>query len=78
MPDLEMAMASKFACMISPNRNLAKKYVDAGDFMDVLLHNRNDVDVQKLSSLAEKLYQGGGAAIKKMVEDTLAGRCIKL
>ncbi len=41
IPDLEMALASKFAAMVSPNRTAAKKMMDASDFIDVFNHNRS-------------------------------------
>jgi hypothetical protein len=78
IPDLEMALASKFAAMVSPNRVQAKKLIDAGDFVDVVTHNRSDLDLAKLKRLGDKVYPDGGAEILRLVEDIDAGRPIHL
>ncbi|HZT82394.1 MAG TPA: hypothetical protein VFA26_19350 [Gemmataceae bacterium] len=78
IPNLEMALASKFAAMVSPNRDPAKKMIDAGDFIDVVRHNRDDINVPKLRRLADKVYPDGGAEVLRMLEDIDAGRTIQL
>jgi hypothetical protein len=78
VPDLEMALASKFAAMVSPNRRIDKKLIDAGDFVNVVKHNRNDLVVDKLKRLAEKVYPGGSAEIAKLIEDIDADRMIQI
>lgn len=78
IPDLEMALASKFAAMVSPNRLPEKKHIDAGDFMNVVRHNRADIDLRKLKKLADRVYPGGGAEIMSLIEDIDAGRPIQL
>jgi hypothetical protein len=78
IPNLEMALTSKFAAMVSPNRPPAKKMVDGGDFMDVVIHNRSAIDLPKLKRLAGKVYPNGGAEIMRMIADIDAGRTIQL
>lgn len=78
IPDLEMALASKFAAMVSPNRDPAKKMIDGGDFIDVVKNNRAVINVAKLQRLAEKVYPGGAKEIIQMLEDIDAGRTIQL
>ncbi len=78
IPELEMALISKFAAMTSPLRRQAKKFVDAGDFVDVVENNRDVLDLTKMRRLAEKVYPGGGAEVMKLVEDILAGRKIEI
>ena len=78
IPDLEMAIAAKFAAMISPRREQRKKFVDANDFIDMVDHNQDVIDLGKLKRLADKVYKGGGAEILKMVADIKAGRQIKI
>jgi hypothetical protein len=56
IPDLEMALASKFAAMVSPNRDPDKKMIDGGDFINVVRSNRVHIDVRKLQRLAERVY----------------------
>jgi hypothetical protein len=78
IPDLEMALASKFAAMVSPNRAPEKKMIDGGDFIDIVRHNRNAIDLGKLKRLAGKVYPNGGAEIMVMMNDIDAGRTIQL
>ncbi len=78
IPELEMALVSKFAAMVSPRRDVAKKFVDIGDFIDVVRHNRDDLDLRKLKRLADRVYPTGGGEIMQLVDDILAGRPIQL
>jgi hypothetical protein len=78
IPELEMALASKFAAMVSPNRRPDKKYVDIGDFINVVMHNRNELDLPKLRRIGNKVYPNGGDEILKLVADIDAGRNIKI
>lgn len=78
IPDLEMALVSKFAAMISPNRPEDKKYIDAGDIINMVGCNREDIDTEKLRRLGEAVYLGGGAEVVKLVEDIKAGRRLHL
>jgi hypothetical protein len=78
LPTLEMALASKFAAMVSPRRDTAKKLIDAGDFVDVVRYNRATLDVPKLIRLVEKVYSGGGAEVRRLIEDIDAGRMIQI
>jgi hypothetical protein len=78
IPNLEMALVSKFAAMVSPNRRWAKKHVDAGDFIDVVEFNRDNLDLKKLKRLADKVYPDGSAEIMQLVDDILAGRPIHI
>lgn len=76
IPDLEMALVSKFLAMTSENRRLDKRYVDAGDFANILRHNRQDIDMKKLVRLAGNAQPRGGATITAIVADLDAGRQI--
>src|SRR5262245_8144165 len=78
VPDLEMALACKFAAMVSPQRLAKKKHIDAGDFMDIVDQNRDIIDLAKLRRFAEKVRKGGGKRIAQFVEDAKAGRMLKL
>jgi hypothetical protein len=78
IPDLEMALAAKFAAMVSPNRLPDKKLIDAGDFVNVVRHNRDKINLQKLKRLGDKVYPDGGAEILRRVEDIDAGRPFRL
>ena len=78
IPDLEMCLAAKFAAMVSPHRRPAKKMVDGGDFIDVVENNRDLIDLRKLKRLGDQVYPNGGAEILQMIEDTDAGRTIRL
>jgi hypothetical protein len=76
VPNLEMALVSKFAAMVSPHRIKSKKIIDAGDFADIVEFNQVKLDRAKLRLLADQVYKGGGVEISKLVEDILAGRPI--
>jgi transposase len=64
--------------MVSPNRLPEKKFIDAADFIDVVRHNRDQIDLAKLKRLGDKVYPNGGAEILRIVEDIDAGRKIEL
>ena len=76
IPNLEMALVSKFAAMVSPHRIRDKKWIDGGDFVNIALHNRAKLKLTKLIRLAEKVYPGGGEEIRRMIEALDAGRQI--
>lgn len=78
IPDLEAALACKFAAMISPHRTGKKKAVDAGDFMDIVDENQEILDFEKLRRLAELVHPGSGAKIIRYVADAKAGRIPKM
>jgi hypothetical protein len=78
IPDLEMALVSKFAAMVSPNRAADKKMIDGGDFINIVRHNRAEIDLAKLKGLAQKVYPHGGAEILRMINDVDAGRTLEL
>ena len=76
VPDLEMALISKFAAMVSPHRQKSKKIIDAGDFADIVETHHKNIDRPKLVRLAEMVFSGGSAEVIKLVDDILAGRPI--
>ncbi len=77
-PNLEFALASKFAAMVSHNRVPKKKHVDIGDFMDIVEFNKDAIDRTKLKKLGDLVYPNGGRELLKLVDDTLAGRNIQV
>jgi hypothetical protein len=78
IPDLEMGLASKFAAMVSPNRLPEKKFIHAADFIDIVRHNRDQIDLAKLKRLGDKVYPNGGTEILRIVDDIDTGRKIEL
>ncbi|MHB1425411.1 MAG: hypothetical protein ACYC3I_19750 [Gemmataceae bacterium] len=74
IPNLEFALACKFAAMVSPNRAERKKYLDAADFMTIVEKNSATIRVDRLRRLGERVYPGGGAEVLQLVEDAKAGR----
>jgi len=78
VPDLEMALISKFSAMVSPHRLGPRKIQDAADFADIVTHNQADVDMAKLGKLANQVYSGGQQEIFQLVNDILAGRPIQV
>jgi hypothetical protein len=74
IPDLEMALVSKFAALMSPLRIDKKKSIDAGDFMDIVDTNSEIIDMEKLQRLAALVCSDGAEKIVEFVEDARAGR----
>jgi hypothetical protein len=74
VPDLEMALVSKYAAMISPNQ----EYIDAGDFINMVTTNADEIDLAKLRRLGNPVYKGGGKEVQGFVEDVKAGRRLRL
>ncbi len=59
IPSLELALAMKFAAMISTTRYYADRYGDAGDFIGMAQSNAS-IDSRKLYALGQLIYNGGG------------------
>ncbi len=78
VPDLELALATKFAAMVSPFRKRSKKIVDVGDFADIVEGHLSEIDFAKLQKLAKKVYLRGGQEIVKLVRDIEDGRKIEI
>lgn len=78
VPDLEMALVTKFAAMISPHRIAKKKAIDTGDFMDIVDQHHEIIDSLKLRRLAELVHPGSGIKILEFVEEAKAGRIPRL
>ncbi len=74
VPTLEVAIASKYAAMISPNRVIEKKHLDAADFVSIVTTNYHQIDRDVLFSLGEMVKNGGGTEILKRIEDARAGK----
>jgi hypothetical protein len=77
IPTLEMVLVSKFLTLKGPQRKPAKKLVDAGDFTDVVTHNRSQLDLDKLGRLADKAQPDGRSAILQLIAEIDAGRMIQ-
>src|ERR1700722_3297254 len=60
VPTLEMALACKFAPMISLMRMDEKKLQDAADFINIVKKNA-DIDLEILEKLGKIVYTGGGS-----------------
>jgi hypothetical protein len=78
VPDLEMALISKFSAMVSPNRERTKKMQDTVDFADMVMHNQSEINMTKLGRLADQVYSGGQKEITQLVANILAGRPIQM
>jgi hypothetical protein len=78
IPELEMALTCKLVAMFAPNRQQTKRLVDLSDFIDMIRHNRDKLDLEKLKRLSGAVYPRGGAVVLRMVEDIDAGRDVRL
>jgi hypothetical protein len=72
VPSLEMALALKFAPMVSVNRSDLDKQQDAVDFGRMAVTNPN-LDLDQLATLGELVYPGGGKEIVEFVRRVRAG-----
>jgi hypothetical protein len=77
VPCLEMALAMKFAPMISLNRENEKKHQDAHDFIRMAKVNL-EIDLEKLAELGQLVYNGGGQEILELVRKVRAGEKLQL
>lgn len=77
IPSLELALTTKFAAMISLTRADRDKFQDARDFMYMIDTNPN-IDVAKLHTLGQLVYNGGGDEIVEMVRKVRAGEKLTL
>ena len=83
IPDLEPALANKYGAMLTPSRELEKRLVDMADFGWIVQHSmdpgQRPIDLQKLGSLGEKVWPGGGGKeILRLVDHVKAGKPINL
>ncbi len=72
IPSLEMAIAMKFAPMVSPNRPEEDKHQDAHDFIHMIKTNPV-IESKVLQELGELVYPGGGEEILETVRKVRAG-----
>jgi hypothetical protein len=72
VPDLEMALALKFAAIDLPNRRVNKKRQDKVDFVSMVAAHGDEIADDVLFSLGEMVKNGGGKAILKLVEQARA------
>ena len=73
VPSLEMALACKFAPLVSVARANEKKYQDAHDFV-VMAKNNLEVDLESLHEIGESIFPGGGKEIVEKVHQARAGQ----
>jgi hypothetical protein len=77
IPSLELALAMKFAAMISLTRNDVDKIQDYHDFA-AMIRNNPDIDIRELHLLGQLVYNGGGDEVVEKVRQVRAGEQIKL
>lgn len=76
VPKLEMAIATKFAAMVSRNRAYADKLQDGADFVRVVQKN-TEASRRLLAKLGDLVYEGGGKELLRLIADVRAGRKIE-
>jgi hypothetical protein len=77
IPSLELALATKFAAMISLTRADRDKFQDVRDFM-YIVDNNPDIDLAKLHLLGQLVYNGSGDEVVEMVRKVRAGEKLTL
>ncbi len=78
VPNVEMAIASKFNALVSRNREEEKQHLDASDFIQIVKRNQQRIDRDRLRHLGEAVYPDGGRDLLAMVDDVLAGRRLRV
>jgi len=76
IPTLEMAIVSKYLAMHGPTRRLDKKLIDAGDFTNIVLHNREAISLEKLKRLGDRFLPSISKRILHLIDELDAGRSI--
>jgi hypothetical protein len=77
IPSLELALAMKFAPMVSLVRVDEKKLIDAADFIRIVKVNA-EIDLDTLAELGDLVYPGGGKEIVEMVRKVRTGERLQL
>ena len=77
VPNLEAALACKYAAMISPSRPAQKKALDEADFISMACQNYAIIDRDVLFSLAEMGKANGGHEIQLLLDQAQAGQRLK-
>ena len=72
IPTLEMALAMKFAAIISLHRQDEAKHVDAHDFI-LMVKTNPEIDLKKLAELGDLVYPEGGKELLEKVRQVRAG-----
>lgn len=78
VPNVEMAIASKFNALVSRNREEKKQHLDASDVIQIVKRNQQRIDRDRLRELGEAVYQNGGSDLLAMVDDVLAGHRLQV
>jgi hypothetical protein len=77
IPSLEMALALKFAPMVSLNRADADRFQDAHDFL-TMINNNPEIDLDELAELGELVCAGGGKELVEKVGQVRRGEKLTL
>jgi hypothetical protein len=78
IPSLELALAMKFAAMISPHRGTGERHMDAHDFILMVQANRK-IDLAALAEFGERVYRnGGGEEIIEKVQAVRGGKQLEI
>jgi hypothetical protein len=76
VPNLEVALACKYAAMVSQWRDAKKKHLDAADFISMVEARHEQIAHDVLFSLGEMVRNGGGREIQRLVEEARLGRLL--
>jgi hypothetical protein len=74
IPTLEVMIALKYASMVSPNRARPDKRQDAVDFSRMVLNNEQTLDIQKISTLVQSIYDNADRDVLRLIDDVLNDR----
>jgi hypothetical protein len=74
LPTLEAALVSKYAAMLSPNRDREKRDYDAADFRRLVRANRDRIRHDDLRRLAGLVWERGAEEIEQLIETAISDK----
>jgi hypothetical protein len=74
IPQLEAALACKFAAMVCSRREMITQQRHAVDFAMIVDRNKDQLHREKLRTLGDLVYPDGGKEMLGYVDDAIAGR----
>ncbi len=74
IPSLEAAIISKYAPMVSAQRDWERKEQDAADFRRLVRANHDRIQRDDLRRLADEVWERGGEEIERFLEIALSDK----
>jgi hypothetical protein len=76
VPDFEAMLVIKFVAFVSPERKVSRRYLDAGDMINVIENNSDSIDLAKIKALWRLEHKDN--RILRFIREVRSGRHIKI